>query len=1099
MKRIINSILLSLTGIFAASAQTADIHFLKHHTETVLEEGIHYAIRFDSLYINSSDRVAMSPLAVKPFTVATIELRYGQKIIVRGSNGPKNEWDLRQERQGYPGILVPPTASLIVYGDGEVIAYGGDAGRGSVGSSGGNGNMNYDKLHIGDGGDGGIGGGGGAPGIGGYGGNGGKGGISVKTGNQTIKTGDNYKVMPTDGVDGGKGETAGSMGDLYVLGNVKITTTAGKNSSFAYGYAPHGAGLNYLPGSFDKFFRLGYGGGGGNGGNGVAAKYDIGGGAPGAGGGGSGGSGGYSSASTRKGLVFLTGQGGRGGESQVDSLHGKHGEGKLYSVTNGKGKGGQGGKPGYYGNNGKLYLSGNVTINGTYDPNSLHTVTSLSMVPSATHQLLSRPVVGAIWNDQDTLQTFVGQEMPQTAVSIPSDVTKGEFMGYYDQYGKKVYDAQGHLALDKADHSYNFDVRTVDGTDHWYVNALDTIRLTPAWSGVKNVIVVRHFENPDYSGYKTDLARYTTGEMITEHLYIPKTKSSVRIAVYPDSEDGIDRNLYTYINKEVSDSLELTLDDTGKPTIVEMLYDRASFKLAWEGLTDDILSRRCTNLNEYTRTGNYAHGKTIIYPELRQMEGSELKCWKRKMADGTYTEFKDETMPQEDIILCPEFADVTFKALAEHNEGGKVILTSGSETITEQTDVKYHQQIKVSTVCDADYRCKSIHVVTADSQREIELTEKDGTITFLMPDEDVKVSVEFEYHPYYTLEVSNNNPNTRFYVTKDWKTFYTDDAGYYGFSAEQLAGKIKDIKYGVGDRYYIHTDLEQKHDNGAREPRMYAVRGSEEGTLLELERSFSGVGTSTLSFFILDINELMMSDDLGLQIFWTDPRAPRYINAIASDQTDFTELYSNNYDISDSSISYYDDIVTFTIESSDDQFDASNIEICYKEGKKNMYMTANMLEDNSHYAFRMPDSNIDLRLVDGNKYSIITENGTETESDSLAIIAPAIGVSGSHIPFSINKNSEQITEAEAEQIKIYVNGMPIEQLAGSGKNSFVMPDEDVVLTIKSDGGTTGIREINVHRKVAGVYNLMGQKVNSYRNVGSHSGIYIINGRKVVNK
>ena len=214
------------------------------------------------------------------------------------------------------GIYLPEGSSLFLDGKGKVIATGGNAANGSNGSNGGNASAddsNKNWIHPGDGGAGGNGGGGAGAGIGTRGGRGGAGGSGVGKG--TIRS---YAATNFDGVSGnsgGTGETASSMGNLYVDKNSGISVTAnGGKAGTANGNAGS-TGSYHLHKGTTWDHSIGGGSGGGGGGFGGKAS-NIGTGGPGGGGGGSG-----SSGTTRYGSKWKSGwfsvgsKGGSGGQN----------------------------------------------------------------------------------------------------------------------------------------------------------------------------------------------------------------------------------------------------------------------------------------------------------------------------------------------------------------------------------------------------------------------------------------------------------------------------------------------------------------------------------------------------------------------------------------------------------------------------------------------------------------------------------------------------------------------------------------------------------------------------------------------------------------
>ena len=182
-----------------------------------------------------------------------------------------------------PAISVPSGATLIITGEGTLIANGGDGGSGGKGGNGQNGTIGGWILGIitdyaGAGGGGGGGGGGAAAAIGGAGGNGGNGGKGGQYTNDGLfsgeKTGEQGKAGATSNLLGSP------MGNVYIVGNVHIVaqggskgvkgsngvkgTTDSKNSWYYHGGGyGNGGGAGSAPS-----FSIGAGGNGGCGGNG---------------------------------------------------------------------------------------------------------------------------------------------------------------------------------------------------------------------------------------------------------------------------------------------------------------------------------------------------------------------------------------------------------------------------------------------------------------------------------------------------------------------------------------------------------------------------------------------------------------------------------------------------------------------------------------------------------------------------------------------------------------------------------------------------------------------------------------------------------------
>lgn len=218
---------------------------------------------------------------------ATVYIYVPEGVTLTAIGGGTNT---ARRQGGYAGILLPSSSTLIILGEGKVVATGGRAGNGADGSVGGSGYVNSGSYYYaGYGGAGGAGGGGAGAGIGTNGGYGGAGG-SQKSSGGTSYDGDSG-VAANSGNSGSTGGTAYVCGTLYVQSTITLSAKGGVAGSS--GGSGGGAGsCNYSSSKWDgkKYHVAGGGGGGGGGGAGYAAN-GIGTGGAAGGGGGSGGSG----------------------------------------------------------------------------------------------------------------------------------------------------------------------------------------------------------------------------------------------------------------------------------------------------------------------------------------------------------------------------------------------------------------------------------------------------------------------------------------------------------------------------------------------------------------------------------------------------------------------------------------------------------------------------------------------------------------------------------------------------------------------------------------------------------------------------------------
>ena len=129
-----------------------------------------------------------------------------------------------------PAIYVPTGATLIITGEGTLIAKGGNAGNGGYGGDAENAHSSLVNHYAGAGGAGGGGGGGAAAAIGGAGGNGGSGGYGGEYGDNVILG------VVGSGVGGAggsatSGDSGTSMGEVWIVGNVTVNATSGTGST----------------------------------------------------------------------------------------------------------------------------------------------------------------------------------------------------------------------------------------------------------------------------------------------------------------------------------------------------------------------------------------------------------------------------------------------------------------------------------------------------------------------------------------------------------------------------------------------------------------------------------------------------------------------------------------------------------------------------------------------------------------------------------------------------------------------------------------------------------------------------------------------------
>lgn len=354
-----------------------------------MTDGNTYVIQDSVSFSNAT--VSGSGISVESNSTVVIYVPKNVTLTASGANG-------EGRIGGGAGIDVPETSTLIITGEGMVVATGGNAGDGTNGGNGGNGwiHTKYSKQgYAGTGGTGGDGGGGAGAGIGGSGGLGG---------------------LAADG-DGGNGEDGVSMGAVYVLGSMRIEASTGF------------AGIAGISGKSGGSVResgasASGGGGGGGGGAGSAPTCSIGGGGP------SGGAGG-------------SGKKGRTSEKKEYLSSGSTGEGGFSLTQNGGGGNAsnsyKGGLCGVEGGAGTLYVSSSANVD-----------VERARLSATTHQAAQYTIIfdvngGVVPSETNSVTATLGSALPDC---IPTPIRPGYLLcGWKDGNGMQYYDCDGTKML----------------------------------------------------------------------------------------------------------------------------------------------------------------------------------------------------------------------------------------------------------------------------------------------------------------------------------------------------------------------------------------------------------------------------------------------------------------------------------------------------------------------------------------------------------------------------------------------------------------------------------------------------------------------------
>ena len=336
-----------------------------------------------------------------------------------GNGGKENACGGAGGNGAMPAICVPTGATLILTGEGTLIATGGNAGSGGNGGNGQDAHGSFVVNYYGGAGGAGAGGGGGAAAaIGGAGGHGGAGGYGGEYGANGFLglVGPGSGGVGGDGISGTSGQ---AMGNVWIIGNVTVETTNGNGSTEA---AQISNGTQGTSGAKVTGWILSFSGNmqffGGNGGNfgygGSAATYGI-------GGGGNGGDGGH---------------GGHGGDIFRENQGTENESNKSQSYT-----------PGSAGN-GTLYVQQYTSINepditgtthGTVNP-----ITTDAQMPSAIAATFtidgeSTPLRSIFYGTVIENMNLTTAEMTRTGYTFNGYKIKGTSTAVYDANGIFVY------------------------------------------------------------------------------------------------------------------------------------------------------------------------------------------------------------------------------------------------------------------------------------------------------------------------------------------------------------------------------------------------------------------------------------------------------------------------------------------------------------------------------------------------------------------------------------------------------------------------------------------------------------------------------------
>lgn len=376
MNRVLSFAVVTMSAVIMTSSrvEAAVVDITQGSTiGYTMTDGNTYVIQNSVSFSNTT--AGGSGISVEDGATVVVYVPTGVALTATGANGSG-------QTGGGAGIRVPETSTLVITGEGTVNASGGNAGDGGDGGDGEEGykrtrylgdGSTYQIWYSGNSGAGGRGGGGAGAGIGGSGGLGGNCGYC--------------NIYSKEGKSGGDGA---SMGNVYILGSMKIN---------AY------VGLSGVAGACGHKMSTYSSGGGGGGGAGSSPTYSIGGGGSAGGGGGAG--------------DFGDGHG---------SFQGGKGGGSATNAGQSAGDGPNGGAAGNEGGAGILYVSPTATI--YVERETLSTTTHVA----AQHTVMLDVKGGVLSSTASSIVATLGCEFLQD-IPVPH---KGvaRFCGWaYDQDG----------------------------------------------------------------------------------------------------------------------------------------------------------------------------------------------------------------------------------------------------------------------------------------------------------------------------------------------------------------------------------------------------------------------------------------------------------------------------------------------------------------------------------------------------------------------------------------------------------------------------------------------------------------------------------------
>lgn len=1017
MKTIRYMLLAGMCAWFALGLNAKTNELVFDRGTLTLEQGT-YVLKANTKYdMNDFDQSRYHGAAIRVQDSSTVVLDLGGRSLTLIGQ------DASDGYAATPAIEVPVGSRLVVTGwGGKMILRGGKGKQAGNGGTTKNPEIHcHSSIRVGIGGAGGCGGYGSAPAIGSWAGRGGAGGPTPT--DPGLLSMDAYHYGENDHAPAGQnGEASLGVGTVIILGQIEVVADqGGVDAEFVYSSAPAGSNVSdthKFP-SANDCFNSGAGGGGGQGGAAILAAYGIGAGAPGAGGGGAGGNGGVADNYYSSDMANYPGIGGQGGKSLTqDGANGGTASGEDYCWGQ---RAGQCGQCGATGDHGALYFARMTQITNSWGTDAYSTTASRCLNEEKDpFALLPKEIVGkmtgATFHDGSTAYPYYnGMQLdPSLTVEIPEAPTSmSVFKGYWNEAGDRIFDEQGHLAIQASAHSKFIK----DADDNWYFStAMTEMKLIPHWSNRVHVITQHMVEDPEQTGDK----RYSGDPYYTESWYVTlgEQDSIIVSKAFCDRHGERLDTLLTTEEVQAEPAMRRFRLATGEPdsvviklatdsqVIITHRYDRNEFNYALDYasvMTEAEFLSLLRNADSYTQPGPQKYGRYVVRPQLNSLRGKYIRDW---------TPEEVYAIPVGGTTLTAVAVDTTYYITQDVQQGetdcyievSKVAKVAYGEQVTVQVHI-------VGQACLAEYAFTTIH-----KRDTIAATcTADSIFSFAMPDDDVQIYMRFAKAHYNMVSSLSADSTTRLAILShhDYR-FYTDDNDYFGFADSLYGGTLQQMVVYQGLSFDVITELDSRRvsDSIIRVSRPTVLIYREHQECSEEGYTNSNyIGGKIRKYYSYNIPE---AGNMEIQVLWSEKVAKQIqfrTTLQASVARIFTDMREDIYDRShDGGVACHDDVVYFTVSSTLPNFGTENINVFYTDadGTQRTEIVTKIPgqgSDSIYYYFVMPGRDVTLMLQTGKKVAVQNHlpsvQGEDGEEQTYYLMAPDEAVVGGTVTYLI--------------------------------------------------------------------------------------------------